>query len=289
MEQIKRAVERAKASATGEQLRSMAAMPDQFARPQELNAGLLAPAGTPAPVDSQFVVPSLHNKIKLEWPQLEQNRIVGHNVNDPRSKAFDVLRTQVLQAMDQKNWQFLAITSPTEGCGKTVTAINLALSIARKPERSALLIDMDLQRPSVANYLGIKSRDGVQGVLKGRTALADAIIRAQVDKCELLVLPAEAPTVRSSELISSPNMGMMLQDIKRSFKSCTVVFDMPPLLQGDEVLATLPRIDCILLVTAVGVSTLHEIKECNRHLQASEVVRLVLNKSHETTKRHYYY
>ena len=55
----------------------------------------------------------------------------------PRSKAFDMLRTQVLQAMDQHQWQLLAITSPTPGCGKTLTAINLALSIARQADRSA--------------------------------------------------------------------------------------------------------------------------------------------------------
>ena len=55
---------------------------------------------------------------------------------------------------------------------------------------------------------------------------------------------------------------------------------MPPLLQGDEVLATLPRVDGALLVAAVGVTTLNEIKECNRHLQSTEVIRLVLNKSH---------
>ena len=201
---------------------------------------------------------------------------------------FDVLRTQVLQAMDQKNWQFLAITSPTEGCGKTVTAINLALSIARQPERSALLIDMDLQRPAVANYLGIKYRHGVRDILEGRATLADAIIRANADSCEIMVLPAEAPTVHSSELIASRNMDTMLQDIKRNFRPQTVIFDMPPLLQGDEVLATLPKIDAVLLVTAVGISTLHEIKECNRHLQATEVIRVVLNKSHETIKRHYY-
>src|SRR5262249_25117052 len=128
MEQIKRAVERAKATVTGEHLRSMAAMPDQFAPPQELNAGLQSPARTSASsaVESQSVIPSLYSEHKLDWRHLEQRRIVGHNVTDPRSKAFDILRTQVLQAMDQKNWQFLAITSPTEGCGKTVTAINLA-------------------------------------------------------------------------------------------------------------------------------------------------------------------
>ena len=107
------------------------------------------------------------NEVALDWSHLEQHRIIGHNVADPRSKVFDVLRTQVLQAMDQKNWQFLAITSPTEGCGKTVTAINLALSIARQPERSALLIDMDLQRPTVANYLGIKVPAGRAGYPRG--------------------------------------------------------------------------------------------------------------------------
>src|SRR5215510_11748796 len=73
----------------------------------------------------------------------------------PRTKSFDMLRTQVLQSMNPKNWQFLAITSPTAGCGKTVTAINLALSIARQPELSALLIDMDLPKPAVAKYLGL--------------------------------------------------------------------------------------------------------------------------------------
>lgn len=50
----------------------------------------------------------------------------------------------------------------------------------------------------------------------------------------------------------------------------------------------LPRVDVVLLVTAVGVSTVHEVKECNKHLQASEVIRVVLNKSNETVGRHYY-
>jgi protein-tyrosine kinase len=58
-----------------------------------------------------------------------------------------------------------------------------------------------------------------------------------------------------------------------------------PLLQGDEVLALLPRVDCVLLVTAAGVSTQQQIIECNKHLQSIEVVRLVLNKAaHESTQ-----
>ena len=88
--------------------------------------------------------------------------------------------------------------------------------------------------------------------------------------------------------MASRTLDILLQDIKRTFRSHTVIFDMPPLLQGDEVLATLPRVDAVLLVTAVGVSTVHEVKECNKHLQASEVIRVVLNKSNETVGRHYY-
>ena len=287
MEQIKQAVERAKASATGESLRPMTPVHGQGA-PQAAVAASKSPTPKFEPTASQDGSALRLDEVRLDWSHLEQHRIIGHNVADPRSKVFDVLRTQVLQAMDQKNWQFLAITSPTEGCGKTVTAINLALSIARQPERSALLIDMDLQRPTVANYLGIKYRRGVRDILEGRATLADATIRTNADSCEIMVLPSGAPTVHSSELIASRNMDTMLQDIKRNFRPQTVIFDMPPLLQGDEVLATLPKIDAVLLVTAVGVSTLHEIKECNRHLQATEVIRVILNKSHETIKRHYY-
>ena len=166
MEQIKQAVERAKASATGEPLRPMTPLHGQGA-PQAAVAAAKSPTPKSEPIASHAGSALRFNEVALDWSHLEQHRIIGHNVADPRSKVFDVLRTQVLQAMDQKNWQFLAITSPTEGCGKTVTAINLALSIARQPERSALLIDMDLQRPTVANYLGIKVPAGRAGYPRG--------------------------------------------------------------------------------------------------------------------------
>jgi Mrp family chromosome partitioning ATPase len=103
-----------------------------------------------------------------------------------------------------------------------------------------------------------------------------------------MVLPAEAATVHSSELMGARTMDTMLQDIKKSFRSRIVIFDMPPLLQGDEVLALLPRIDCVLLVAAAGVSTQQQIIECNKHLQSTEVVRLVLNKSNEPSTGYYY-
>ena len=282
MEQIKQAIDRAKANAPDEQLRPMAPMAPTLPQPP------VAPRAKEPVTRSEPTGDQRFDEVNLNLRVLEQNRIVAHNAADPRSKAFDMLRIQVLQAMDQKNWGFLAITSPTSGCGKTVTAINLALSIARQPERSALLVDMDLQRPTVANYLGLKCRDGLRGVLEERIALPKAIVRAHVDGSELMVLPSESSTVHSSELMGTRAMNTMLQDIRGAFRSRIVIFDMPPLLQGDEVLALLPRIDCVLLVTAAGVSTQQQIIECNKHLQSTEVVRLVLNKANEPTPSYYY-
>jgi len=87
----------------------------------------------------------------------------------------------------------------------------------------------------------------------------------------------------SSELIASRAMSTLLQNIKRDFRSQTVILDMPPMLSSDDVIALLPQIDCVLLVAAVGTSTVSEIKQCSMHLQGAEVVRLVLNKSTEAT------
>src|SRR5262245_58969536 len=235
---------------------------------------------------SARAVPFSINEIELNKEHLERFRLIAHNTADARSNSFDMLRTQVVQSMDQRNWQFLAVTSPTPGCGKTVTAVNLALSIARQPERSVFLVEMDLPRPRVANTLGVRCQHGLLSVIDGRAGLSDAMIQARIDSHRFMVLPVEAPTLGSSELIASRAMSSLLQGIKRDFGNRTVILDMPPMLSGDDVIAMLPQIDCVLLVAAIGNSTVSEIKECNRHLQAAKVVRLVLNKSADSTIRY---
>ena len=89
-------------------------------------------------------------EFEINTTHLQSKRIIAHDHTEPQSTSFDMLRTQVLQSMDQKDWKILGVTSPTPGCGKTVTAINLALSVARQPERSVLLVDLDLRKPQVA-------------------------------------------------------------------------------------------------------------------------------------------
>lgn len=228
-------------------------------------------------------------EIALNFTHLEANRIIAHNERDFRSRAFDMLRTQVLQSMNQANWRFLGVTSPTPGCGKTLVAANLALSIARQSERSAFLIDLDLQKPQVANCLGIDSEHGLIGVLEGRQTLSQNVLHTQAGVCRLLVLPAENSADDSSAWMTSRALSNVLQDVRRDYSTHTVIVDLPPMLASDDVIAVLPQLDCILLVAAVGKSKVSEIEECNRHLRSTEVVRLVLNKVPELETRYYGY
>ena len=229
------------------------------------------------------------NPVLLNESHLESNRVIAHNIADPRTKSFDMLRTQVLQAMDIKSWQTIGVTSPTEGCGKSVIATNLALSIARQQERAVLLVDMDLQKPRIAGNLGLKCEYGLLEVLEGKINLSSASIQARIRQEQIRILPCKKSILGSSEWMASRSMTVLLQEIKREFRAWTVIIDLPPVLPSDDVISILPQIDCVLFVVQAGTTTVPEIKECNKHLDATPVVRVVLNKASDATARYYSY
>jgi Mrp family chromosome partitioning ATPase len=274
---------------------------DQFKQAVNLARGAvpLAPSADQSPLGDQnhridaggSLQEARIKNVPLKAAHLESMRIVSHNKDDLRARSFDMLRTQVLQTMDNSGWQFLAVTSPTAGCGKTVTACNLALSIARLPERSVLLVDLDMRKPKVADYLGIKQDFGLLSVLQGRQNLSDAIVQVGIEREQLLVLPGEQ-TNASSEWMASPTVATLLQTIKREFRSRIVILDLPPILTGDDVLSILPQLQSVLLVAEAGSSSVSEVRACTKHLKATPVVRVVVNKITErepTSPYHEYY
>jgi protein-tyrosine kinase len=242
-------------------------------------------SGTRARVDTIDAL----NDVQLDPRHLEANRIVAHDGGSPHGRYFDMLRTQVLQEFDKNGWQFLAVTSPTAGCGKSVTSSNLALSIARLPERSVLLVDLDLQKPKVSDYLGLKTKQGLLSVLDGRATLSDVAVRASIGRTNMLVIPGEVCKSGASEWMASQTMSSLLHGIKTEFRSRIVIFDMPPVLVGDDVLSILPQMDATLFVAAVGSTSIAQIKECKKHLKGTPVVRMVVNKATEPTDSYYAY
>ncbi|MGP8120149.1 MAG: CpsD/CapB family tyrosine-protein kinase [Xanthobacteraceae bacterium] len=267
MDSIRQAIDLARASEPG----SLTGVPDA------------ADAARPGPAS-----PSVR-AVRLDEKRLEQARVVAHGGSTPQGRYYDMLRTQVLQDMDKSGWQFLAVTSPTVACGKTVTACNLALSIARLPERSVMLVDLDMHKPMVGDYLGLDGGPGLLGVLEERAALAAATVQAQIGPNRLLVLPGSVASSTSSEWMASQTMAALLQNIKREFRSRIVIFDLPPMLVGDDVISILPRMDAVLLVAGIGATSVPDIRECQKHLQRSRVVRVVVNKVTDETGSYYGY
>jgi protein-tyrosine kinase len=278
MENIRQAIERAKARGRIRSSRQEKSHPDDLPRRSAL---------VPTPAQEFGALPP-HEITKLKNSVLQSNRIIAHGASNPFSRPYDMLRTQILQAMDAKGHKILAVTSPTPACGKTVTSLNLALSIARQPERSAFLVDLDIRRPRVASYLGLEFKSDVQSVLEGQSTLSDAIIRARIAKQQLMVLPT-AGRAGSSELMASRAMTTMFEDLRRDYNSQTIIVDLPPILSSDDFISILPQVDCVLLVVAVGTTKLSDIEESKKHLQSAEIVRVVVNKAPESNAPYYGY
>ena len=216
-------------------------------------------------------------EVELDSDYLRAQRIFAFDGQDIHSRSFDLLRTEVLRSMDLKGWRTVAVTSPTPNCGKTLTAVNLALSMARQPERQVFLVDLDLRKPRVAGSLGLECPEGALGVLEGRIATDSATMRARIGASKLEILPT-SPTANSSDLVSSNEMKRLLQEIGGD-GSRIVILDLPPLLTGHDAVSILPEVDCVLLVAAVGTSKVSEIEECKKYLQGTDLVRFVLNKA----------
>lgn len=228
---------------------------------------------------------------RLEEIQVSSNfllskRIVAHNGADQRSRPYDMLRTQILQSMGVKGWKVLGVTSPTPGCGKSLTACNLAFSISRQPDQSVALVDLDLQKPQIANYLGLTSQGGgALELLSERATLRNATMTVRAGNQRIAVLPTAA-TKESSELMSSRLMSNLLQDLRDNYQ--IIVLDLPPILSSDDVISVLPQIDCILLVAAVGHSKTSDVEESMKYLHTSALLRVVVNKAADANVNFYY-
>jgi Mrp family chromosome partitioning ATPase len=217
---------------------------------------------------------------------LQQNRIIVDAQESPAGPSYKVLRTRLLQLMRTNNWSTLAVTSTAQGEGKTVTAINLAMSFARDVNITTVLADFDLRKPSVAKYLGILPERGVLDVLTDGVPLEQALVSPGLPRLGLLL--NSVPTQSSSELLASPGVARIVRRL-RAGPNRIVVFDMPPLLAGDDVLAFAPHVDALLVVVAEGVTTRETLLAAKELVKGFNVVGTVLNRSVESVGSHYSY
>ncbi len=218
---------------------------------------------------------------------LLERRIVAVQHHHPVSHVFRMLRTKILKRMRQNNWNSFAVTAPTQGAGKSMVSVNLAISIAMEANQTVLLVDMDLHYPKVNWYLDIDVEYGLGDYLSQEIPLQKLFINPSIER--LVILPGHGHSKGGSELIASQKMRKLVHDIKTRYQSRIIIFDLPPILSSDEVLASMDYYDATLLVLAEGENTPEEVNKSLQMLSGTHLLGTVLNKSETTSEHQVYY
>ncbi|MFK5950136.1 MAG: CpsD/CapB family tyrosine-protein kinase [Methylococcales bacterium] len=229
--------------------------------------------------ETQQIEYSETRNINVSEQLLKTNRIVAGIDDDPRADLYKMLRTKVLQKMQLNNANVLAITSPKRGEGKSLTAINLAISIAMDANYSVLLVDLDLRNPSIHSYLGLPAEPGLSDYFAGDKTISELLIHPGFEK--MVVLPAGQAIKRSSDLLSMPKMLELASELKQRYSDRIVVVDLPPLLHTDDAMIYMPNVDACLLVVAEGESSEDDVKQSIIMIDKDKYIGTVLNKSAE--------
>lgn len=244
-------------------------------------------SGKGKPVKTDEIAYSQTQKVKVSTDELLQNRIVAGVQNDPRGDVFKILRTKVLQRLRAKDSNVLAITSPVSGSGKSLISANLAISIAMDANYSVLLVDMDFRRPTIHDYFGLSPQSGLCDFFDGKKSISDILIHPGLES--LVILPTGGSLVRSSDLLSTPKMIELANELKHRYPDRIVVIDLPPLLQTDDAMMFMPNVDACLLVVAEGENTVDDVQKSIQLIDETKFMGTILNKSVEENLPDYYY
>lgn len=232
--------------------------------------------------------------IAIDWSALRaRGMLVPELANSQMAEEYRVIKRPLLMnafpdgdnGIERAN--LILVTSSVPGEGKTFTAMNLALSIAMEREKTVLLIDADVAKPSLAGLLGIPGQAGLIDLLKDRNVqYSDVAFKTDIPN--LTILPAGKQDRHSTELLASDTMKRLAKEFSVRYSDRVVIFDSPPLLAATQgaVLATL--VGQVVLVVEADTTPQYIVQESFAKLESCEVVGCVLNKSKKGLGFKYY-
>lgn len=218
---------------------------------------------------------------------LQRNRIIAGHDDSPSFEAFRILRTQVLGRLEAIGGNAVAVCGASQGEGKTLVAVNLAVSLARQVNRSALLVDLDLRNPSVHRCFGLQPTVGISDHLLGEAPLEACLINPGIER--LVLLPQISRVADSSELLATPRMAALAQELKERYPDRIVVFDCPPLLMTNDSLIIMDYADGCLLVIQEGRTRRPEVERAIELIGEERFLGSILNNAREGPASGYYY
>ena len=168
--------------------------------------------------------------ISVDDDVLRENRIVTGLEPGPFTESYNLLRTQILQRFRENKWNVLAVTSPGSGAGKTLTAINLAISIAREVDYTVLLVDANLRHPWMMEHFGLPERKGLSDYLTSNAPIEELLVRPS--RVEHLVL---LPGGQRDRIGRRGNGRLRVQQLDEAFRGARRALHFAP--HGDAVVA----------------------------------------------------
>ena len=283
MSLIESALRRAKELAGGE-VRPQPGQPAVAPRETDrVDAGPVVAAPPPPRPARTRTVP----KVACDRATMEQAGVLLAVDDAAADRAYRILRTRVQHRMQAGGWHSLGVTAAGVGDGKTLTSINMALAMARDVNAWIYLVDLDLTRPKVASYLGMSVRKGLDEFLAGGAEFDEILHDPGVER--LTVIPNAVPQKRSSEMLSSPRVRELCAALAAEEPRPIVVFDLPPVLAGDDVLKFAPNLDCTLLVVSEHVTSREVLQQARGVLEEMNLLGVVLNRSAARGETGYYY
>jgi len=212
--------------------------------------------------------------------------MVGHNADDRALRAYRILRTRVQHRLESQGWSAIGVTSSAPSEGKSLTAINLSIALAKDPGTWVFLVDLDLQRPRVASYLGMNFQAGLSDYIAGNSHVDDILYSVGIDR--LTVIPNGYAIDSSSDLLGSPKISEFCSALKAEQPQHVIIYDLPPVLVSDDVLKCGPHMDAALFIVAEGATPRSILRRASEAMRGINVLGLVLNRSDETQADLYY-
>jgi Mrp family chromosome partitioning ATPase len=225
-------------------------------------------------------------KLALDRARLRASKVVFPEDSSAAARAYRMLRAQVLHRVRSSGLGAIGIVSSASGEGKTLTAVNLALSLAADPNHSVALVDLDLRRPSVAATLGIAPPLGLDTWLTGEQPVASVLYA--LDGFERLSLvPTVAPLVAASEALAGARTRELIEALRSAEGRRILLVDLPPALLSDHVLTVAPLLDGFVLVVTEGQTQRDDVERVFELLGRERIVGTVLNRSSDSEQRAY--
>lgn len=222
--------------------------------------------------------------ISVNEALLDRNLVITATRNDPAHSMFEVLRTRLMNALSDNGWRRVAITSPTADCGKTFTAVNLAIALSRYDSCRTVLLDMDMRRPGdMAQMLGARAPGSMARFLRGASAVDTHLMRMGQNLLNIGANLAIGLNDRvesyASEILKHTETARVLDRMTSDLQPDIVLYDLPSVLEHDDVLAFREHIDAVLLVSGGGTTTSEQLQEVMRRLgEGTPLLGVVLNR-----------